>query len=266
VGPLTILIVEDEAGTREVLVDLVSALGYDARAVEDGPSGVEALAQSSFGLALVDINLPGFGGIELCLRVRENERGKGIARGIPIIAMTGSVLADQREQCRAAGMDDMLLKPCPLAELQQTLGRWIRPGAGASLPPDVATEPSPVADPGAEDGDFLDPQALAEIRRVERMTGTPVLRRAIESYLRTAPATIAAIRQGLVAGDHEAVRIAAHTLKSPSAQVGARRLSKACAELEALARSGALAEADALSAALDREFERVRQLLEREAS
>jgi HPt (histidine-containing phosphotransfer) domain-containing protein len=129
-----------------------------------------------------------------------------------------------------------------------------------------AAEPVPAVDPGPEDADVLDPRALAELRAVERMTGAPLLRRAIQTFLRTAPTTFAAIMDGLASGDHEAVRVASHSLKSPSAQLGATRLSKACAELESLARSGALSGADAFGEAIEREFERARQLLEREAS
>ena len=267
-GLPTILIVEDDAATRDVLLDLVTALGYRAQAVEDGPSGVEALGRSTFRLALVDINLPGFSGIELSRRIRERERARGLLRGIPIIAMTGSVVVDQRERCLDAGMDEMLLKPCPLTELEQTLRRWIGPSVGGLFPPDIPPVHDHVADQAQddEDADVLDPRALSELRAVEEMTGKPLLRRAIESYLKTAPATLAAIRQGLAAADHEGVRVAAHSLKSPSAQLGARRLSKACAELEALARSRTLAGAGEVRAAIEREFERARRLLEREAS
>jgi HPt (histidine-containing phosphotransfer) domain-containing protein len=153
-----------------------------------------------------------------------------------------------------------------MSQLHEALRRWIRPSAGDSLAPDMAPEPGPAVDPGAEDENALDPHALAELRNIEKITGAPVLQRAIESYLRTAPTTLAAIRHGLAAGDYEAVRMAAHSLRSPSAQLGAARLSKACAELENLARSGTLAGADALGAALAREFEHARQLLERETS
>jgi HPt (histidine-containing phosphotransfer) domain-containing protein len=83
-------------------------------------------------------------------------------------------------------------------------------------------------------------------------------------YFQSAADLIARVRAGLAAGDHEAVRIAAHTLKSSSANLGAGALAEMCKQLEVAARAGTLGPGLPDAQALERTYQAVRAALEAE--
>jgi HPt (histidine-containing phosphotransfer) domain-containing protein len=110
----------------------------------------------------------------------------------------------------------------------------------------------------AADTDILDKQALANLYE---MTGEDdeFMGQLLDSYLTTAVSLLASLVQGVALEDADAVRLAAHTLKSGSADVGALTVSRLCAELEALGRTDDLAEAPALVARLQAMMPPVRE-------
>jgi HPt (histidine-containing phosphotransfer) domain-containing protein len=83
----------------------------------------------------------------------------------------------------------------------------------------------------------LDPDALA---RLERFGGQKLLHEMIALFLENAPERLAAAEAGVIAGDVLGTENALHSLKSSSAQLGALRLSRICAEGESIAHSGSL--------------------------
>ena len=85
--------------------------------------GLEALAQlerEAFDLILMDCHMPVMDGFEAARRIRES-----MHRGIPIVALTASVLEEDRQRCLASGMDAVLPKPIPRGALA-TLVRDVR--------------------------------------------------------------------------------------------------------------------------------------------
>ncbi|MEI6722406.1 MAG: response regulator, partial [Betaproteobacteria bacterium] len=75
---------------------------------------------------LMDCHMPGLDGYEATARIRAIEASRGWAR-VPVIAVTASVIENERERCLAAGMDDYLSKPFNSAGLAAMLARWGRP-------------------------------------------------------------------------------------------------------------------------------------------
>ena len=65
--------------------------------------------------------MPGMDGLELAAEIRRRERGQRT----PIIALTASVLKEDRESCSAAGMDDFISKPINSKQLYERIERWI---------------------------------------------------------------------------------------------------------------------------------------------
>ena len=108
--------------------------------------------------------------------------------------------------------------------------------------------------------DVLDPGALAAL---EEMTGgdAEFMTELIDTWIADAAGQIATIEQALAAHDADALRRAAHTLKSTSQSLGAGRLAAACAEIEALARDGRSDAVDALLPNLHRCHEQARAAL-----
>jgi len=82
----------------------------------------------------------------------------------------------------------------------------------------------------------IDPHALKVIASLQRPGKPDLLLRVVTVFKSESPKTIASMQEGLAVGDLEAVRNAAHTLKSSSAYVGAKVFSDVCRDLEGAAR------------------------------
>lgn len=105
-----VLVVEDEASTRNLLVSILEDDGYRVCAVADGIAALDAAATIKFDLALLDGGLPGIHGVEVGRRLRQ-------ADDLPIIFVTG---ADSPEDIRGGfrvGADDYIVKPFDPEEL-----------------------------------------------------------------------------------------------------------------------------------------------------
>ena len=104
-------------------------------------------------------------------------------------------------------------------------------------------QPTPLSN--NEASPHLDTAVLENLRR--QMPGRPeIIARIITSFLHTSPELLADVRAALLAGDPEAVRKAAHAMKSSNAQIGARQLAAMCHELEILGTMGMLLDSDLL--------------------
>jgi adenylate cyclase len=102
-----LLVVDDDEGNRNMLVRRLQRLGYE---VESGAGGVEALAileSGSYDLLLLDVTMPGIGGLEVLKRLRRNDR----LRHLPVIVLSGVDDLDQMAACIQMGADDFLPKP-----------------------------------------------------------------------------------------------------------------------------------------------------------
>jgi HPt (histidine-containing phosphotransfer) domain-containing protein len=129
-------------------------------------------------------------------------------------------------------------------------------GASGSQP---ASETTGKAEPAV-----LDVSALATIRSLERPGSSDLLKRVIDRYSADAPRLVETLRTAAANADAYALQVAAHTLKSASANVGAVSLAGMCKELEITGRNGAVAGAAAVLPALERELDRVHCALQAE--
>jgi len=102
-----ILIVEDNDKNRKLVRDVLTFKGYEVIETETGEEGVELARERSPRLVLMDIRLPGIDGVEALRRLRAAE----ITRGIPVMAMTASVMSEDRQKIMAAGFDAYQGKP-----------------------------------------------------------------------------------------------------------------------------------------------------------
>ncbi|MDB5860436.1 MAG: sensor hybrid histidine kinase [Ramlibacter sp.] len=119
-----LLVVDDHPTNRMVLQRLANLLGYPSESAANGLLGLEAWKTGRFGAVLADCNMPEMDGYEMTRSIRLSE-GSGPGIHTPVIACTAGALAAQEARCRAAGMDDYLVKPVTLATLGPCLSRWI---------------------------------------------------------------------------------------------------------------------------------------------
>lgn len=116
-----VLIAEDDAPGRELLVTLVESLGYEPIAVADGEAALHIAAGGRVDLVLSDVGMPGLGGFELCRRLKASPA----TRRIPVVLLTA--IGDEfRAAAIEAGADDFLSKPASRQELHLRLRALIR--------------------------------------------------------------------------------------------------------------------------------------------
>src|SRR5439155_1600734 len=208
-----ILLAEDNSVNQEIASRQLAKLGVEVDVVGNGRAAVEALARTSYDVVLMDCQMPEMDGFTATGEVRRREVATG--RHTPIIAMTASALAGDREQCLRAGMDDYLSKPVKLEKLREVLAHWAGVQAAPSTP-GAAVEAT---------GEVVDLGALEELRSYQLEGETDTLDRLIAKFLDSARDECAEARAALTRGDPETIRRAVHGLKISSSMYGARRLS-----------------------------------------
>jgi CheY-like chemotaxis protein len=118
-----ILIVEDNEKNRKLLRDTLRFKGYETIEAETGEDGVRLAAERRPALVLMDIQLPGIDGITALGQLRADPR----TASIPVIAVTASVMAQDRQRIVGAGFDGYQSKPISvrafLAAVRETLDR-----------------------------------------------------------------------------------------------------------------------------------------------
>ena len=123
-----VLVVEDNPENGVVAQVMLEKNGFQSDLAASGHAALQMLASRSYSLILMDVRMPGTSGIEVAGAIRTIEQGK---RHTPIVAVTASALAGDREKCLAAGMDDYIAKPYSPKELAAILQQWIPKAAAA---------------------------------------------------------------------------------------------------------------------------------------
>ena len=248
-----LLLVEDNPVNLMVAQRLLQVIGMDCETAGNGQVALEKLQATNYDMVLMDCQMPVLDGYAATRRWREHEQASGAPQRLPIIAMTANAMAGDRQKCLDAGMDDYLAKPVTRGELERCINRW----RGVRMPVAPAPAPAKPAEQAAQPA-VLNAAVLDDLRDV---LGGEV-DRIIALYLEDAPRLIAQLERAVVGNDPIALRVAAHTLKSSSANVGATTLSEAARDLEHGARDGTLAKPEALVARIVGEFARVRTALQ----
>jgi PAS domain S-box-containing protein len=121
---LTVLVAEDNEINALLTRTLLEHTGHEVRLARNGAEAVAALEADVLGeidLVLMDLHMPGMDGFEATSRIRLLETHHA---AIPIIALTANAMADDRQACLDAAMDDYLSKPVAAEDLADALARW----------------------------------------------------------------------------------------------------------------------------------------------
>ena len=246
-----ILLVEDNPVNLMVAQRLLQVLGYECETAGNGQVALEKMDAEHYDLVLMDCQMPVLDGYTATRRWRELEQERKPEHRLPIVAMTANAMAGDRQKCLDAGMDDYLAKPVTRSDLERCITRW----NGVTMPvPDTLPTAEAIA---VRSPPVLTASILDELREV---LGNEV-DKIITVYLEDAPRLIAQLERAAVSGDPIALRVAAHTLKSSSANVGASTLSEAARDLEEGARDGSMKKPEIMVARIVTEFAQVRSAL-----
>jgi signal transduction histidine kinase/CheY-like chemotaxis protein len=231
---LRILVADDNAVNLKVALAMLTRLGYDAATARDGREAVDLINQSlqfptstkSFAAVLMDANMPimdGYAASRLILATHGTVAP-------PIIALTASVMEEDRQRCLDAGMVGFLPKPIRIDELADVLMQYaVVVDAGAH--PNTPTTDTAPPRTSPEAHKLVDWSRLAEFKELDDAQLT-MTREIVALFSTDTPHRVQAIEGALRSGDSAELSLAAHALKGAASNVGAKPLALACFNLE----------------------------------
>jgi two-component system KDP operon response regulator KdpE len=127
-----LLIVEDDSALRRSLRTTLDVMGFDVGEASNGEDGLVRLRMVDYEAVLLDINMPGIGGIETCRRIRR------VYTKVPILMLTVRDSEDDKVEALEAGADDYVTKPFQTRELvariRAAVRRFRAPETPAEMP------------------------------------------------------------------------------------------------------------------------------------
>jgi CheY-like chemotaxis protein len=211
---LNILLAEDNATNRHVATRMLTRMGHDVRAVEDGAKAIAAVAETDYDVILMDMMMPEVDGITATRAIRS---GPPPGRDTPIIGLTANALASDRAACEAAGMNDFVTKPVTLERLRTALMQ-------STFRESKIMSPAVTAESVVLDEVFLD--------RLAEDIGADGVAEMLRVFQEDAPARMAAIRLAMANRAIQTIRLEAHALLGAARNVGLTKLGEAAAALQ----------------------------------
>ena len=239
-----ILLVEDNLVNQAVALGILNQLlGYkDVTVANHGKEALDAYQSKRFDVILMDCHMPEMDGFRATREIRKLEAVSG--RRVPIIALTANAMAQDREDCMNAGMDDHLGKPFSRKQIKEMLDRWMPDESQrVSAQDGVPTMPTM---PTEQAADVLDQRVLGQFQDMQNKQYPDLLVRVLKIYLAESPKEMTKLLRAMNDADLAQVGRSAHSLKSSSANIGAITLSQLAAELEKAGRGSDLAACRAL--------------------
>ncbi|XWO47355.1 response regulator [[Pseudomonas] boreopolis] len=227
-----VLLVEDNAVNRELIQQQLEELGFEVDTAQNGQDALASWHDGIYLAVLTDINMPVMDGYALARELRQ--RGQSL----PILAITATAMASERERCLAAGIDDLLLKPLNLERLEAGLAK-VRLASAAieeASPPEVA----PARRKPSE-----------AIRRV---------------FVETGRKDLQGIESARADNDLKRLGEVVHSFKGALQMLGERELAEQCGAVERALRESrdvTAAELDAMQSALRSKLDDYQRELER---
>ncbi|MBV6325636.1 PAS domain S-box protein [Duganella violaceipulchra] len=220
-----VLVVDDHATNRNVLVRQLASLGYAAESAINGVDALEKLATRRYSLLISDCQMPEMDGYTLARTIRDDEWRRGISR-LPIIAFTANAFASDATRALVAGMDDYLSKPTTLASLSSLLERYL------PLPPPETNMSKSSEQLLAFRDRVIDETHLAQI------VGDDLAERAalLSDFKESCDIDAKALEAAYQTGELHAFMEIAHRICGASKMVGASGLAAACRSIESCGR------------------------------
>jgi signal transduction histidine kinase/CheY-like chemotaxis protein len=127
-----VLLAEDNLTNQEVTKAMLRGLGLTLDVAANGKEALDAWTRQPYDLILMDCQMPEMDGFETTRIIRDREAEREGNSRIPIVAITASVLPDERKACIESGMDDVLTKPFRRMDLLDLLQRRLPPPDGVA--------------------------------------------------------------------------------------------------------------------------------------
>ena len=260
-----ILVAEDNPVNQKLITEVLKIFGCQFTLVENGKQAVSMYENNQYDLILMDCQMPEMDGFQATKLIRSGEREAGANQEITIVALTANARKEDRDRCLACGMNDYLSKPFTMVQLRNIIFKWLQTaesyeGDGAEVSDPAAGETDNLEMPAEEA--LLDLDTLNSIRAIQAPHAPDILGKLLEIYLTRTPEMITQLHTAIGETNHEDVRDLAHSLKSASGSIGARKIFELSATLENMGRDNNLAGAGEILEEIERLFPTTCNLLE----
>lgn len=232
-----VLLIDDDAISREVFAMMLEMHGFKVASAEDGKQALALLENGEAlpGVILMDTQMPGVSGVRLIKALRQRLKAGSTPVTTRIVAISGSEVSDSIRR----SADGFLLKPIQIESLLELLdaprSTDDAPGLAieASAAPEASTDPIDAATAGPIDpidpSDPIDPAVLAKFKGMMPPAAVREVYTAVASDLETRLSVLAA---AMDAGDATEVARIAHTIKGGCGMVGLTTAAAAATRLE----------------------------------
>jgi CheY-like chemotaxis protein len=121
-----VMVVDDDQTNLVLASEVIRMFGHEPIVWDSSAAAFEAIQRERVDLIFMDVHMPGMSGLELTQQIRALEHRQG-RRRTPIIALTASAMPEERAECLANGMDDVMTKPFQFASIKAMIDRWCEP-------------------------------------------------------------------------------------------------------------------------------------------
>ncbi|AGX87375.1 PAS domain-containing hybrid sensor histidine kinase/response regulator [Candidatus Symbiobacter mobilis] len=227
-----ILVVEDNELNQEVAGELLRDAGFLVDIAPNGQDALDKLSHSTYDLVCMDMQMPVMDGVTTTREIRKIHT----PATLPIIAMTASVLAADREHCLEAGMNDFISKPLDPNQLWHVLPKWIAPRPSHTAPGVVTQGPTSSTGKAA----FPLIEGLDTQKGLRRALGrTQLYESMLRRFVKSNRDWVAQCSAAIANEDRATVQRMVHTLKGNAGSICANELQTAFAEIEQAILAGA---------------------------
>jgi CheY-like chemotaxis protein/anti-sigma regulatory factor (Ser/Thr protein kinase) len=246
-----VLVVDDNAINLKVAIAYLARHGIKADTAASGAEALRQVREKQYHLVFMDHMMPEMNGLEAALRIRALG---GWYETAPVVALSANAVTGVRELFLKNGMNDFISKPIDAGELNRMLARWLPPDMLIrDIDRDSEEDTSSPDDSGQNEGTLID-----RAEGIANSADSEELYQQLLADFQSAHGTdLGKINAALETEDYKSAHRFAHTLKTTSALIGAKALSKAALALEmALAGNSSVPEHSILET-LKTEFEAV---------
>lgn len=211
-----ILIAEDNVVNQKILLRILTELGYNAEAANNGKEALNMVQNKEYRAILMDVQMPEMDGFAATRAIRNLEDAR---KNIPVIAITAHALRGDREKCLEAGMNDYVTKPIQANQLAKVLDSWINLEVGLKEKKHVEIKPV--------DGIF-------DLQRFNEMSLGDVSfqRELLMDYFDDLEQRLQKMDEYLAKKELDKVVKEVHTIKGSSFSIGAARIGEEALGIE----------------------------------
>jgi PAS domain S-box-containing protein len=235
-----ILLAEDNAINREVVVELLQCVGLEVDTAENGLEALEKTKVNDYDLILMDIQMPVMDGLQAIRAIRDQPKWATK----PILVMTAGVFDQDRHACMEVGVNDFVAKPVEPDLFYSTLLKWLSipklSGKNDTETVIIKKNLNTAKLTIASDNTVIKPLAfLYEVPGLNVVRGLAALRGNVDKYLSLLSLfvgvhenDVALLTECLDNGDYNKALRLAHTIRGSAGVLGIERLSALAGELE----------------------------------